>query len=81
MILAAQVCVDWSVSLVEQVNEALFAADLNTNTKWPDVNECLNNNGGCDSKRACINTEGGRICGDCSTGYIDDGDKGCKGEC
>merc|ERR1712199_50945 len=42
------------------------------------VNECLSNNGGCDSKRTCINTEGGRTCGDCPSGYANDGDAGCK---
>ena len=43
------------------------------------VNQCLDNNGGCDSKRTCINTMGGRICGDCPSGYVNDGDIGCAG--
>merc|ERR1719476_129893 len=43
-----------------------------------DVNECLQNNGGCDSKRTCMNTVGSMTCGDCSSGYENDGAKGCK---
>ena len=46
-----------------------------------DVDECLSKNGGCDRKRTCINTEGGRTCGDCPSGYVKDGETGCKGEC
>ena len=44
-----------------------------------DVNECLNNNGGCDSKRTCANTAGGRICGDCPSGYVNNGTTDCAG--
>ena len=44
-----------------------------------DVNECLENNGGCDSKRNCTNTEGGRTCGDCPSGWDNDGETDCKG--
>ena len=33
-----------------------------------DVNECLKNNGGCDSKRKCMNTAGSMKCGDCPNG-------------
>ena len=43
-----------------------------------DVNECLQNNGGCHSKRECTNTEGSMSCGDCATDYVIDGLKGCK---
>ena len=53
-----------------------------THTHTPvnvDVNECLQGNGGCDSKRKCINTLGSMSCGDCSAGYVNDGVKGCKG--
>ena len=46
-----------------------------------DVNECATNSGGCDSKRKCINTVGSMKCGDCATGYLNDGAKGCKGLC
>ena len=46
-----------------------------------DVNECLDNNGGCHSKRTCTNTMGGRTCGNCKSGYINDGDTGCEGPC
>ena len=44
-----------------------------------DINECASNNGGCDSKRKCINSAGGMKCGDCPDGWDNDGDKGCKG--
>ena len=44
-----------------------------------DVNECLENNGGCDSKRKCTNNNGGRVCGKCSSGWENDGATGCKG--
>ena len=46
-----------------------------------DVDECKKDNGGCDSKRKCDNTAGSFKCGDCSTGYANDGAKGCKGLC
>ena len=46
-----------------------------------DVNECATNNGGCHSRRKCTNTVGGRTCGDCPSGYVNDGDTGCKGQC
>ena len=48
---------------------------------YSDVDECLNNNGGCDSKRTCKNTVGSMSCGDCPAGYVNDGAKGCKGLC
>ena len=44
-----------------------------------DVNECLSNNGGCDSKRKCTNTVGSMSCGDCPSGYENFGAKDCKG--
>ena len=44
-----------------------------------DVNECLENNGGCDSKRKCSNNNGGRGCGKCPSGWENDGLTGCKG--
>jgi len=46
--------------------------------KKADVNECLTNNGGCDSKRTCTNTDGSMKCEDCPAGYANDGAKGCK---
>jgi len=49
-----------------------------TTTAAKDINECLENNGGCDSKRKCINTVGSMSCGDCPAGYTNDGAKGCK---
>ena len=45
------------------------------------VNECLNNNGGCDSKRKCYYKGPSMFCGACPTGYDTDGAKGCKGLC
>jgi len=36
------------------------------------MNECLTNNGGCDSNANCINTIGSRNC-DCSNEYSGDG--------
>ena len=47
---------------------------------WLDVNECLNDNGGCESTRTCTNTPGGRTCGACSSGYENDGDADCAGQ-
>ena len=44
-----------------------------------DVDECVQNNGGCDSKRKCTNTVGGHECGDCPVGWSNDGATGCKG--
>ena len=44
-----------------------------------DVNECLKSNGGCHSKRKCINFDGSMKCGDCGAGFANDGAKGCKG--
>ena len=46
-----------------------------------DVDECVQNNGGCDSKRKCTNTVGGHECGDCPVGWSNDGATGCKGLC
>ena len=46
-----------------------------------DVNECLKDNGGCDSNRKCINSAGSMKCGDCASGWVNDGDKGCEGLC
>ena len=46
-----------------------------------DVDECLTTNGGCDSKRKCVNTAGSMKCGDCPSGWVNDGEKGCKGLC
>ena len=46
-----------------------------------DVDECLHNNGGCHSERTCTNTDGGRTCEDCATGWANDGDAGCLGLC
>ena len=48
-----------------------------------DVDECTkeNNRGGCDSKRECTNMAGSVKCGDCASGWANDGEKGCKGSC
>ena len=44
-----------------------------------DVNECLTSNGGCDSRRACTNTQGSRTCGNCAAGWTNSGPTGCTG--
>ena len=43
------------------------------------MDECQQNNGGCDSKRKCTNTVGGHECGDCPVGWSNDGATECKG--
>ena len=52
---------------------------IHTHADVLDVNECLKNNGGCDSKRKCTNTAGSRTCGNCPAGFFNDGATGCKG--
>jgi hypothetical protein len=47
---------------------------------YPRPGPCYANNGGCHSKRTCINNKGSVSCGDCSTGFVNDGPKGCKCE-
>jgi len=42
------------------------------------VNECKTNNGGCHSKRKCINLPGSMKCDKCQGGWLNDGAKGCK---
>jgi len=47
--------------------------------KKPKENECMKNNGGCDSKRKCTHHwNDGMKCEDCPAGYENDGAKGCK---
>ena len=46
-----------------------------------DVNECLTRNGGCHFARVCTNTPGGLLCSDCSDGWTNNGDTGCRGWC
>ena len=43
-----------------------------------DVNECLDNNGGCADTRACLNTNGTSSCGPCAVGYEPSGDTACR---
>ena len=50
-----------------------------------DIDECKTANGGCFFKsnsllRQCVNTDGGRVCGDCPKGYTNDGEAGCSGQ-
>ena len=44
-----------------------------------DDNECETNNGGCHTKRKCINLPGSMRCDNCQAGWLNDGAKGCKG--
>jgi len=37
-----------------------------------DINECLTNNGGCDSNAICANTPGSYSCA-CKSGYLGNG--------
>ena len=46
-----------------------------------DVDECASDNGGCHSKRKCVNKMGSHSCEDCSAGWANDGALGCKGLC
>ena len=48
---------------------------------YPPPNPCIFNNGGCHRKRTCIDNAGSAKCGDCSTGFVNDGPKGCKANC
>ena len=43
------------------------------------VTQCAKNNGGCDKKRKCIITKSIRTCGDCPSGWENNGPTGCKG--
>lgn len=44
---------------------------------WTDIDECLENNGGCDKNADCKNVAGGFIC-TCKTGFSGDGQT-CNG--
>ena len=69
----------WSIS---ESDAHLACVDIGKpHINCSDVNECLNNNGGCDSKRLCFNRLGSRVCGDCPSGYSNAGDAGCEGSC
>ncbi len=43
-----------------------------------DVDECLANNGGCDSLTVCTNSRGGRTCGSCPAGFSGSGESQCS---
>jgi hypothetical protein len=46
------------------------------------LSPCVTNNGGCHKARKCTTSAGGgATCGDCRTGYTNDGAKGCKATC
>ena len=49
-----------------------------------DIDECKTDNGGCFKSnsllRQCVNTDGGRVCGDCPKGYTKKGEAGCSGQ-
>merc|ERR1719460_3118723 len=42
------------------------------------ANKCAHDNGGCDSRRPCTNSNGSVKCEDCPAGYANDGATGCK---
>ncbi|MBL8788198.1 MAG: hypothetical protein JNJ59_25110, partial [Deltaproteobacteria bacterium] len=42
-----------------------------------DIDECLTQNGGCDSRTSCQNMAGGRTCGACPAGFTGTGATGC----
>jgi len=42
-----------------------------------DIDECYQDNGGCDPRATCTNTPGARICGTCPVGYGGTGETGC----
>ena len=46
---------------------------------FPDVNECLIDNGGCHKKADCTNTDGSFKC-DCQSGFTGDGVSTCNGK-
>ena len=66
---------------VDKLKSDLYTQTYTCDHILSDVDECLTDNGGCDSKRTCTNTPGGRTCGDCPSGWMDDGDTLCKGLC
>ena len=53
------------------------AGDKSSSTN--NANVCLTNNGGCHSKRLCIQTPSSFFCADCPAGWTNDGSLGCKG--
>jgi len=42
-----------------------------------DVDECLEDNGGCDPLSRCVNTSGSHRCDACPPGYDGTGEAGC----
>ena len=67
------------VQLRLAVNAITIVFTENAQTVMLDVDECVISNGGCDTKRTCTNTAGSRICGNCPSGYVNDGDTDCEG--
>ena len=47
-------------------------------TSCVDVNECADNNGGCNENRECLNDEGSFSCGECRAGFLKFGDTQCE---
>lgn len=43
-----------------------------------DIDECLDNNGGCVPHSVCTNVEGSHICGGCVHGYVGNQTSGCR---
>lgn len=52
--------------------------ELSNNLTCSDINECLNNNGGCD--QICVNQVGSHYC-QCNASYtLDEDGQGCSGQ-
>ncbi|KAK3265299.1 hypothetical protein CYMTET_26006 [Cymbomonas tetramitiformis] len=48
------------------------------NPACEDVDECAEEDGGCDTLTTCENLQGGRACGDCPPGFMGTGEAGCR---
>jgi hypothetical protein len=78
---------DWVTTVCSPLAECYETAAGAACTCWPgyagdgltcfDIDECLEDNGGCDPLTACTNIAGSRICGPCPFGYTGDSESGC----
>ena len=53
----------------DELRDWMYKIDLPYIRECKDINECVINNGGCDPRSTCTNTEGGFRCGPCPNGY------------